>query len=98
MKDAVNAAQEVPREERFKIRNDSDKCTSPAIGLAGCDAPEKPNYRRILLERLDGDEQLVLDRLFALRELRQLILFTTTDEAERLFKIAEIGKRLEFLR
>jgi hypothetical protein len=69
-----------------------------AMGLTADSAPVQQHPRDprdILLSDLNNQEQRLLDKMAALRELRQELLFLGRDEGERILRIARLQQRAQ---
>lgn len=53
-----------------------------------------PHPREFLPQDINDQEQRLLDKLVALRELRQEFMFLHRDEAERIAKITRLAQRI----
>ena len=64
---------------------------SRTMGLTNASAT--PHPREVLLADINDQEQRLLDKLVALREAKNEILYLGRDEAERLLKISRLMQR-----
>ena len=95
---AVNEAREKYVED-LKNRLGQEASTSPMAATAGqaiglLDKPAEIHPREVLLRDLGDLEQRLLDKLFAVRRIRNDYLFLGRDEAKRILEIIRLSRVL----
>ena len=84
-----------PKEVEEKLAHQYQAQTQQGVmGLT--DRPAVPHPRELLLAEMNDQEQRLLDKLVALREAKNEILFLSREEGERMLKISLLMQRATY--